>query len=451
MSNSTALADVLRDAAGHQTLSLPARTLKTIARNENSSEVLIKLIQLFVVAIWAALYLIAPKTDIGTEFSPVPYALAAYCLLNVVGLVWALKKGLPNWAVYCSIVIDIAMLMVLIWSFHIQYRQPASFYLKAPTLLYIFIFIALRALRFEARFVIAAGLSAAVGWIAMTLYVVYADPVDAMITRDYVHYMTTNSVLIGAEVDKILSILFVTFIIALALKRARVLLVTSVSEQMAARDLSRFFDESVARQITGADRRVESGEGVRRDATILFVDIRGFTSMAAQLDATRVVSMLSEYEKRIVPIIQRHGGTIDKFLGDGIMATFGAVVPSDTHAADALRTIDDIAEDARHWLDIPVLRRIKPENVNAAAAAGPIVFGALGGENRLEYTAIGAAVNLAAKLEKHNKTVQSKALTDRATFELAQAQGYQGKPVDIVRSSSIEAFGEPLELVRLKV
>ena len=60
-------------------------------------------------------------------------------------------------------VIDIVMLMGLIWSFHIQYHQPASFYLKAPTLLYVFIFIALRALRFEPRFVLTAGLVAAAG------------------------------------------------------------------------------------------------------------------------------------------------------------------------------------------------------------------------------------------------------------------------------------------------
>jgi adenylate cyclase len=283
----------------------------------------------------------------------------------------------------------------------------------------------------------------------MTLYVVYADPSDTMITRDYVDYLTTNSVLIGAEVDKIISILVVTFIIALAIKRARALLITSVTEQMAARDLSRFFDESVARQITQAEQQIQSGQGIRRDATILFIDVRGFTPMAAQLDASKVVAILSEYEKRIVPIIQRNGGTIDKFLGDGIMATFGAVVPSETHSADALRTIDDIMEDSRQWLDIPVLRRIEPGKLNAAAASGPVVFGALGGENRLEFTTIGAAVNLAAKLEKHNKLAGSTALTDRVTFENARAQGYDSPAKRIIDGQCIEALGDPLDLVVL--
>jgi adenylate cyclase len=449
MAFQTTLHDTLKTAVVRTSSALPARILAAIKRQDNSSEVLIKLIQLTIVAIWATLYWIAPKTDLGTEFSPVPYALAGYLVLNVIGLIWALRRGLPNWSVYLSIIFDVGILIILIWSFHIQYQQPASFYLKAPTLLYIFIFIALRALRFEARFVIATGLVAALGWIAMTLYVVMVDPADNMITRDYVSYLTSNTVLIGAEVDKIISILLVTFIIALALNRARALLVNSLTEQTAARDLSRFFDESVASQIRDAGEEVKSGEGVRRDATILFFDVRGFTPMAADLDASKVLAILSAYEKQIVPVIQRNGGTIDKFLGDGIMATFGAAVPSETHAADALRAVDEVMSETGRWLDVPLLRRIKPQAVNAAVASGQVVFGALGGDNRLEFTTIGAPVNLAAKLEKHNKVVTSRALTDRATYDLAVKQGYRPQdPIENIKAR-LEYSDHDIDLVVL--
>ena len=449
MKQALALPDVVRDALKADDARLPIRVLSAIARQENSSEVLVKLIQLTVVSIWAVLYLISPKTDVGTEFSPVPFALVGYVVLNIIGLFWALKRGLPNWAVYFSIFIDITMLMVLIWSFHIQYEQPPSFYLKAPTLLYIFIFIALRALRFQARFVVAAGLAAAVGWMLLTLYVVVSNPEDTMITRNYVDYMTSNSVLVGAEVDKIISILLVTAIIALALKRANSLLVQSVTEHTAAKDLSRFFDESVAEQIRSADHVVMSGEGVRREAAILFVDIRGFTPMAAQLDASEVLAILSAYEKRIVPLIQNNGGTIDKFLGDGIMATFGAVSESDSHAADAIRAIDEIMAEVETWQDVSQLRRIDPSSVNASVAAGAIVFGALGGENRLEYTAIGAVVNLSAKLEKYNKTANSRALTDRATWQRALHQGYVPNQEPLMIAMPVTAGSGDMELAVL--
>ena len=100
--------------------------------------------------------------------------------------------------------------MVLIWSFHLKYCQPASFYLKAPTMLYVFIFIALSALRFELRWVLLAGLVAAAGWGALIVYVIHVDPADTMITTNYVDYLTSNSILLGAEFDKIVSILVVT-------------------------------------------------------------------------------------------------------------------------------------------------------------------------------------------------------------------------------------------------
>ena len=441
--HAVSLPTLLRDAlGGGQTGVLPPRVLKAIRRQDRSSEVLIKAIQLAIVAVFGTLYLVSPKTDAGTAFSPVPYALGSYLTINVLGLVWALRRGLPNWAVYASIVVDIALLMVLIWSFHVQYRQPASFYLKVPTLLYVFIFIALRALRFEARFVLAAGLVAAAGWLLMVANVALSDPADSMITRNYVTYLTSNAVLIGAEIDKIISILFVSGILWLALRRARGLLVRAVSDQFAAENLSRFFDAPVAEQIRTARDAARPGDGARCEAAILAIDIRGFTRLAADLDPREVLSLLTAYQRRVVPIIQRHGGAIDKFLGDGILASFGAARASDTHAADALRAVDDIMDEVRSWPAEGALAHLAPHAINAAVAAGSVVFGTLGDENRLEYTVIGAAVNLTAKLEKHNKVVGCRALTTRETYDKALAQGYvPRRPPRIARGAVEGAEG----------
>ncbi len=431
---------------------LPKRVLQAIERQENSSEILIKLIQITIFALWGILYLISPKSETRTlvaGFEPVPWALASYLVLNLIGLYWAVRRGLPDWAVYINIVIDISMLMLLIWSFHIQYDQPPSFYLKAPTAFYIFIFIALRALRFQARFVIAAGLVAVAGWMALTAYVIFSDPENTMITRDYVEYLTSNSVLIGAEIDKIIAIIFVTGIMALAIGRARKLLVQAVTESAAASDLSRFFDQSVADQIRDADHQIESGEGIRRDAAILFTDIRGFTPRAAKMEPSDVVCLLSEYQKKLVPIIQKHGGSIDKFMGDGIMASFGAVGPTSTYAADALRAVDEIVAETDKWVNDKKLHPIAGAKVNTAVAAGPVIFGVLGDESRLEYTTIGDAVNLSAKLEKCNKEVRSRALTDQKTLAQAEQQGYE-KPINFNSMSKfLESVGEELDLVVL--
>lgn len=130
---------------------------------------------------------------------------------------------------------------------------------------------------------------------------------------------------------------------------------------------------------------------------MLFVDLRGF---AARIEPTEVIRLLAEYQRRVVPLIRAHGGVIDKFLGDGIMATYGAAQASSTYAADALRTADAIVADAAHWNEGGSLSRLPPRSVGAAVAAGMVIFGTVGDPTRLEFTVIGAPVNLAAKLEK---------------------------------------------------
>ena len=407
--------------------SLPKRVVRAIAVREDASEVLIKLIQLVIVSLFGVLYTIAPKTDAGTAFSPVPFVLAGYFVLTLVGLFWALRARLPDWAVYFSIILDMVLLMTLILSFHIQYQQPASFLLKAPALLYVFIFIALRALRFEPRFVVAAGVAGALGWGLMILYVVNIDPEDTMITRSYVEYLTGNSILLGAEFDKIMAILTVTLVLGVALRRGRSLLVDAVAESTAARDLSRFFDEGVANQIRDADQEIAAGDGVKRVAAVLNVDIRGFTPLAGGMEPGDVMHLLADYQARIVPIVQQNNGTIDKFLGDGIMATFGATVDSKSYAADSLRATEQIIEAADAWDRERIEAGLDPIVINVSVACGPLVFGAVGGQNRLEYTVIGAAVNLSAKLEKHNKELNARAVTTGECLEQALAQGFSGR------------------------
>jgi len=339
--------------------------------------------------------------------------------------------------------------MLLISSFHIEYSQPPSFSLKAPTLLYVFIFIGLRALRFDARYVLLAGATAAAGWIALVAYAA-SDPGGMPITRDYVRYMTSASILIGAEVDKIVSILVVSVLLAWSLSRARRTLIRAVREGSAARELKRFFAVDVAQAITHADESVRPGEGVSRDAASMFVDLRGFTPLSQALDPDALVGLLAEYQARLVPVIQRHGGSIDKFLGDGIMASFGAARASASHAADALRAAEDLLDEASRWRAEREAAGLPAPRVGCAVATGPVIFGAVGDETRLEYTVIGESVNLAAKLEKQTKAEGVNALTSAATFTLAQAQGYAPRGrCETRQARHVGGVDEPLDLVVL--
>ncbi len=433
---------------------LPQRVRIAIAEQEARSEILIGWVQLAVVLVFAALYAVAPRTvdmrAVGIE--PVPLALAGYGLFTVWRLALAYRRRLPFWFLGLSIVIDMGLLMGLIWSFHIQYGQPASFYLKAPTLLYVFIFIALRALRFNPVYVLTAGTVAALGWAGMVAYAMMADPLDAMLTRNYVEYLTGNKILLGAEIDKMLTIMLVTGILTFALARGRRLLILAASEGIAARDLARFFAPEVAQRITAADQQIRAGQGEARDAAILMVDLRGFTRLAATMPPDAVIRLLADYQARVVPAIARHGGAIDKFLGDGVMATFGAVAPSSGYAAEALRAVESVMETVAAWNAERAAAGDPVLVVNAAVATGRVVVGAVGDATRLEYTVIGDAVNLAAKLEKHNKVEACLALTTAESLAMAHAQGYRGPPwIEPRPARRVDGIDDAIDLVALAI
>ncbi len=241
---------------------------------------------------------------------------------------------------------------------------------------------------------------------------------QGVVTHNFVAYVAGNNILVGAEVDKIVAILLVTAVLTVGARRAQQTLLVAVREETAGREIKRFLSRGVADQISMSEELIEAGHAAERDAAIMMIDIRGFTPFSTTVPPGEVVRMLTSFHARIVPIVQDHSGVVDKFLGDGVMVTFGAVAPPQTAAADALRALDRILEEALAWQRSLVGLGLKtPLHVNAAVASGTVVFATLGDATRLEYTVIGEAVNLAAKLEKHNKVEKTRALLPAATLQ----------------------------------
>ena len=379
---------------------LPARIATRIRAEEAASEILVGWVQLTVVVGFSIVYLLAPKTfTAAAPFRPVPWVLGAYLAFTLLRLTLAYRHRLSEWIRYLSIVVDMTLLLGLIWSFHLQYMQPPSFYLKAPTVLYIFIFIALRTLNFDARKVMTAGFVAIVGWLLLVAYVITVDPRDSMITRDYVHYLTSNSVLIGAEVDKVISILVVTGILAYAILRNRRLLTYAVTESASNQDLVRFVPAEVANLIKMSDDGVQLGFGEPREATILFLDIEGFTTLSERLAPEDLVRTLNEFYAAVALPLAQHDGVINQFQGDAILATFNAPRLNPDHAANAVRAAVAIQAllKTQTFGDGLLLR------ARIGINTGVVIHGLIGTPDRLGYTVIGDEVNIASRLEALNK------------------------------------------------
>ena len=272
---------------GSDLQALPSHVQRDLQHQRRRNEILVGWVQAALVLTFALFYSLSRKTfPPDVMLHPVPWALLVYSAFTALRLWLAYRGKLGHWMLMCSVVVDIGVLMVTIWSFHIQYGQVAAFYLKAPTLLYVFIFIALRALSLSAIYVLFAGFCAAVGWLVLLGLAIRAPGGRDLITHDYVEYMTSLQILIGGEMDKIISIAMVSVLLAIAARRASALLHRAVADQAAVTQLSRFFAPDVAATIVGANEILQPGQGRQTEAAAMFIDLRGFTRMTATLSPT---------------------------------------------------------------------------------------------------------------------------------------------------------------------
>ena len=172
--------------------------------------------------------------------------------------------------------------------------------------------------------------------------------------------------------------------------------------------------------------------------------------MANALPLADVIAVLTDYQARVTSILRRHGGVIDKFLGDGILASFGAVKASETYAWDAYAALAVCMDESARWALERQAAGFPPIQVIGAAAGGRFIYSIVGDSDRLEMTVIGDAVNLVAKLENHTRSEARAALVPADTYALAEGQGFQAPtPAEHFPARAVEGIAKPIDLVAL--
>jgi adenylate cyclase len=214
--------------------------------------------------------------------------------------------------------------------------------------------------------------------------------------------------------------------------------------------IKRAFTRYVAREVV--DEILKNPEsmvltGQRREVTVLFCDIRGFTPVAERLDPEAVVQRLNEFYNLMIETTFRHDGTLDKFLGDAVMCIFGAPIARDDHAMQAVRTALEMQAGIAALSARFTAQGRPPIAVGIGVSAGEVVAGTVGSEDRMEYTAIGDSVNLAARLESMAKPGQ--VLISQRTFDMVDDR-VQAKAMGVVRVKGKEEEVEVYEVLALQ-
>lgn len=176
--------------------------------------------------------------------------------------------------------------------------------------------------------------------------------------------------------------------------------------------------------------------GRKAVVSVLFADIRGFTSMSEKMTAEEVSMILNEYFSAIEPIITKYNGVINKFIGDAVMAIFGDPIEDELHPMKAVLCANEMLKCVRKlrykWMD-----ENKPDiEIGIGINTGEVFVGNIGSEKRLEYTVIGDTVNIASRIESYNKVYKTKFLIGSTTYEFVKNR------VDVIKIGGVTIRGK---------
>jgi len=193
-------------------------------------------------------------------------------------------------------------------------------------------------------------------------------------------------------------------------------MIDGLAERQYLRDIfGKYMPESVAEQILADQERTGRAADTLAEATLMFIDIEGFTTLSERLPPADVASILNTYLGLVVPVIQRHHGVVNSFIGDGLFVSFNLPLALDQHAAAAIRS----ALEIQKLVPAATFASGTRIRVRIGINTGPVIGLTVGTEDRQQHTLLGDAVNIAARVEQLNKRFDSTILATESTVQAA--------------------------------
>lgn len=389
-----------------------------------------------------ALALIAPLV---TFLTPWPGPLLTYILLflfAVLGwIAWLVAKsdrGKP-WHQYAFVSTDFMLLTftLLYPNPLVPLDYPPQFILRFGAFIYFFILLAGLAYVYQPRLVLWGGISAAVSWmIGVGWLFNMPDTVWQLGTEiGMAAVLTAQSqptfIDIGVRAQEVVVLLIAAGLLALAVARSRAVALRQARLARERANLGRYFPQKTAQLL--ADRTNPFSTPSEHCVAVLFADLVSFTTWSENHTPRETIDLLREVHGVLAAVVFRHNGTLDKFIGDGLLATFGTPEPTDSDASNALSAMVEMAEAFDRWQANRKVGQGRNLRLSVGVHYGPVVIGNIGSKDRLEFAVLGDTVNIASRLESATREVGCRGLVSRALVEAALAEGHAPDAEDLAK------------------
>jgi adenylate cyclase len=337
-----------------------------------------------------------------------PFALYELVVLLVLRHRAARDMEFPRYARFANAFIETSMPSAVIFALS-QHMEPETVFGFWPPMLY-FVFILLSTLRLDFWLSLWTGAVAAVQQFLLVLWFIPLEMFSGPPEHSLLYNLSRSVVLLGAGV--------VAGIVAGSLRRQ---FEKSVAAAAARDRITNMFGQHVSPAVVDRLLATQSDPpSEMREVCVLFLDIRGFTAMTRQRPADQTVALLNDFFAEMIDIVDRNNGIINKFLGDGFLALFGAPLEDPKAAANALAAARGMLEAVDRW------NKARPQTVLRVGIGihlGEAVTGTVGSPRRKEYTVIGDTVNLAARLEQLTKETGAQLLVSSSVHRATTGAG----------------------------
>lgn len=332
-----------------------------------------------------------------------------FLLLGTMQL-FLMQRGIGDrWLAYVFAILDgiVIGVVLLMPNPLLPEPYPPALILRYANIIFVFVLLAGAALSYNPGLVLCTGISSMIVW-RLGVSILASRP--SAITSDDPAWINASGVdetlrlLLDPEFihlnmqnKKVFVVVLVTILLAAVVARARRLVLSQVSIERARTNLARYFSPNLVDELAGQDQPF--GAVRRQSVAVLFADIQGFTSLSETMPPEAVVDLLRSFYERMETAVFAHDGTLDKYIGDGLMATFGTPNPGDRDATNALLAARRMLVELDGLNALRAASAEQPLKLSIGIHYGQVVQGDIGGGRRLEFTVLGDTVNVASRLE----------------------------------------------------